>query len=59
VIYEAFYRWCKYQNKELSYAGYVAMEAFLKQVPIFAGIMFCLFVLGCCVFLDQLLFIDQ
>lgn len=31
-MYEAFYRWCKHHNKELSFDGYAAMESFLKQV---------------------------
>ena len=32
MMYEAFCRWCKHHNKELSSAGYAAMNAFLKQV---------------------------
>lgn len=32
VLYEEFSRWCKHHNKELSYAGYAAIEAFLKEV---------------------------
>ena len=64
MIYEAFYRWCKHQNKELSYAGYAAMEAFLKQVSIFTWIMFAYLHLvavfsltRCCLLINNLLFL--
>ncbi|KAL9956083.1 hypothetical protein ACROYT_G037506 [Oculina patagonica] len=32
VMYDTFYRWCKHHNKDVSYDGYAAMEAFLKQM---------------------------
>lgn len=64
MIYEAFYRWCKHQNKEVSYAGYAAMEAFLKQVFMFTGFMFSylhlvavLSLTMCCLLINYLLFV--
>ncbi|XP_067044034.1 DNA-dependent protein kinase catalytic subunit-like isoform X2 [Acropora muricata] len=31
-MYESFYRWCRHHNRDMSYAGYLAMETFLKQM---------------------------
>ncbi|KAK3728490.1 hypothetical protein QZH41_002351 [Actinostola sp. cb2023] len=34
-LYDSFYRWCCHQNKETKYAGFAAMDAFLKEIAQF------------------------